>query len=189
MVPWKLGPIPFFRFKKRAVPEGPALLVADIFTSSLMVGWCVGRLGCALVHDHPGRTAAKDALFAVAYGPGPAEDYFLIGIHHGLTPRYDLGLLELLLCIPLAIACVATWKKRFPLGTYSAAICLIYPVLRFPLDFLRVPESDGGDARYLGLTPAQFVCIACFGLGLYLVSLVRRQYVVTNESSLALNGQ
>jgi phosphatidylglycerol:prolipoprotein diacylglycerol transferase len=168
-VPWKkLGPITLYRQARRKVPEGPGLLVSDIFTSSLLVGWCVGRLGCALVHDHPGREAARDSLFAVAYGPGPVDDYGIIGLHHGMVPRYDLGLLELLLCIPVTIAFIATWKKRFPPGTYTVALCLIYSVLRFPLDFLRVAESDGGDARYLSLTPAQWVCVACFAFALWL---------------------
>ena len=173
-VPWKkLGPVTLYRIAWKAVPEGPGLLVSDIFTSVIPIGWCIGRLGCSLVHDHPGREAAPGSLFAVAYGPGPVDDYGIIGLHHGIVPRYDLGLLELMLCIPMAIVWFLMWKKRFIPGTFTVLTCIVYSVLRFPLDFLRVPESEGGDARYLSLTPAQWVCIATFGLGVWLFKFSR----------------
>ncbi len=175
-VPWKkLGPVTLHKVGWKAVPEGPGLMVSDLMCSSLPIAWCIGRLGCALVHDHPGKVTTRDAIFAVATGPGPVDDYGLIGLHHGVIPRYDLGLLELLLCIPMAIGFVLLWKKRLMPGTFTVLACLIYPVLRFPLDFLRVPETDGGDARYLSLTPAQWVCIACFALGIWLWFFARRE--------------
>ena len=176
LVPWKtFGPITIVKPARRAVPEGPGLLVSDIFTSSMWIAWCIGRLGCALVHDHPGAPASRDSLFAVAYGPGPVDDYGIIGLYHGISPHWDLGLLELLLCIPVAIVFALLWKKRFMQGTFTILTCLIYPVLRFPLDFFRVSAADGGDARYLSLTPAQFVCIGCFGLGIWLYFFAKKQ--------------
>lgn len=40
--------------------------------------------------------------------------------------------------------------------------------------FLRVSDSAGGDTRYLGLTPAQYLSIALVGVAIYFVTSYRR---------------
>jgi phosphatidylglycerol:prolipoprotein diacylglycerol transferase len=42
------------------------------------------------------------------------------------------------------------------------------------MDFLRVPEREGGDTRYAGLTPAQWSCMVLFVFGLAMIPYVRR---------------
>jgi phosphatidylglycerol:prolipoprotein diacylglycerol transferase len=42
------------------------------------------------------------------------------------------------------------------------------------MDFLRTPASENGDTRYLGLTPAQYGCVALFVFGFVLIFYVRR---------------
>lgn len=149
----------------------PILPFAEVAMATFPIAFTFGRLGCALVHDHPGRLVSRGAPFAVAW-PLDASD----GLHHvfgpvhvvwGSTTRYDLGLLELLFLLPLTLAIIATWRKRFPLGTYTVILALAYSPVRFALDFLRVGEGDEGDVRYGALTFAQYACIAFFALGLY----------------------
>jgi phosphatidylglycerol:prolipoprotein diacylglycerol transferase len=60
-------------------------------------------------------------------------------------------------------------------------MCTYYAPLRFLLDFLRERQDAaiaglvaGGDARYLGLTPAQWCCLPLLGLGLYLLHVSRK---------------
>ena len=44
---------------------------------------------------------------------------------------------------------------------------------RFAMDYLRIPESEGGDTRYAGLTPAQWACMALFVYGVVMIFYVR----------------
>jgi phosphatidylglycerol---prolipoprotein diacylglyceryl transferase len=136
---------------------------ADNVMALLPVGWAFGRAGCSTAHDHPG--LLSDSWFAVQY-PGGG--------------RYDLGLLELLLTIPLALAFLALARRPRPWGFFSALACLCYAPLRFALDFLREHEAVPGDVhgaidpRYGYLTPAQWECFAVLGLGLFLLRHVLR---------------
>jgi phosphatidylglycerol:prolipoprotein diacylglycerol transferase len=130
---------------------------ADVVASALPLGWLFGRAGCALVHDHPG--VVSQAWFAVAY-PGGS--------------RLDLGLLELLLTLPLALAVVLMQRRAWPGGFFLGGLSTVYAPLRFFLDFLRIPEtvwSAGGellpDRRYGALTPAQWAALWLFVFGVW----------------------
>jgi len=137
-----------WRYKASILPY------ADVIASSFPAAWVFGRMGCSVAHDHPG--LASDAWFAVQY-PGGG--------------RFDLGLYEMLLTIPLALAFLWLRKKPRPWGFYVGAITIAYAPVRFALDFLRVNEETGVDAavdpRYAGLTPAQWACFGLLGLGIY----------------------
>lgn len=159
---------PFVR--RRRTPK-ELLPICECVASIFPVGWAFGRTGCAVVHDHIGIESSSP--LAVAFGGGPTTNYGLFLVHHGELPRYDLGLLELFFTLALLAAFVATWRRTLPLGTYLAALCVLYPPVRFFLDFLRVGADDGGDERYLGLTPAQWACFAFFLVGLRLWATVR----------------
>jgi len=119
-----------------------ALLFADLIVESLVVFQFFGRLGCSLVHDHPG--ARTDFPLAVAFPEGA---------------RHDLGLYEfaitLLVLLPLILVLD---RRRVAAGLTAAAVFVVYAPVRFGLDFLRVPYADGGDVRYFGLTAAQYAC-------------------------------
>jgi phosphatidylglycerol:prolipoprotein diacylglycerol transferase len=160
-------------WRRRSRPV-PILPYCDAVLAVFPVAWVFGRAGCAVVHDHPGARASERSVLAVAYGPGPSQAYGLFELHHGNAPRYDLGLLEMLFAVVLAIAFAVTWRRRFVVGTYVAAACLAYAPVRFGLDFLRIEDVDGADPRYLGLTPAQWACIALFAFGLALARSIMR---------------
>ncbi len=158
----------WFPIARRAVPE-TAMPFMDVILSVFPVAWIFGRSGCSVVHDHPGAVSSvKGAFMTVAY-PGPGErpqwehavDFFRGSVH-----RYDLGLMELSFTIVLSALLALTWRRRLPTGSYIVAVCLAYAPVRFAMDRLRITEGDSADPRYGGLTPAQWACVALFGVGL-----------------------
>lgn len=169
LVPGKIVP----RVRRRA--PRPILPLADVLLSVFPIAWIFGRMGCAVAHDHPGARASADAIFAVGYGPVDAAHVLRgplgVELRFGAAPRYDLGLLECAFAIVLGAVLLVSFRRRFPTGFYVAAVPLAYAPVRFALDFLRVAEADGGDARYAGLTPAQWSCVA---LALFSLVLLRR---------------
>jgi phosphatidylglycerol:prolipoprotein diacylglycerol transferase len=155
----------------------PILPFADLVLSVFPIGWAFGRAGCSTVHDHPGARATADTLLAVAYprhpGDGAVTKFGFIELIHGHDPRFDLGFLELLFTIIIAVCFALTWRRRLPIGTYVIASGLAYAPVRFAMDFLRIPANDGGDTRYGDLTPAQWSCMVLFLYSFLMIFYVR----------------
>jgi phosphatidylglycerol:prolipoprotein diacylglycerol transferase len=135
--------------------RSPGLPYADVVASAFPVGWLLGRAGCSIVHDHPGLPSS--AWYAVQY-PGGG--------------RLDLGLFEMVLVAPLAIAFLVLRRIPRPWGFYASGMAIYYAPLRFGLDFLRARDEGGADVRYAGLTPAQWGCVPLLVLGLWLAQRV-----------------
>jgi phosphatidylglycerol:prolipoprotein diacylglycerol transferase len=130
------------------------LVYADVVASAFPMSWVFGRSGCSVAHDHPGMLS--DAWFAVQY-PGGG--------------RFDLGLYEMVLTIPLAVTFLILMRKPRPPGFFLGVMCIAYAPTRFALDFLRVEAKDYGhqaDPRYGGLTPAQWGCLLLLAGGIAL---------------------
>jgi len=145
-------------------------VVAQVFPASL----AIGRLGCALAHDHPGTTTIfplaislrSDA--ALRFIRGAYADAGLVP-NAGATGRaaptgfHDLGWYEFLFLALVIVPLFQLWQRRNrPGGFYLIAFPLLYLPVRFGLDFLRI-----ADVRYVGLTPAQWVA----GLTMLLLSI------------------
>jgi phosphatidylglycerol:prolipoprotein diacylglycerol transferase len=141
---------------------------ADVVMAVFPVAWIFGRAGCAVIHDHPGIRASASSWLSVAYGPGPLTDFYLFQLRYGTEARYDLGLLEMFFAIILAVAFALTWRRGSTKGWYVAVACVAYAPVRFALDFLRVSDPEGGDLRYVSLTPAQWACIGLLAFGAWL---------------------
>ncbi len=148
----------FFLWRHRQ----PSLVLSDSIVFGLFLGWVFGRLGCATVHDHPGRVVEEGSFLAL----GPWEDG---------TWRYDLGLIEAMyaICLMLLVYFAIDWKNKRP-GWLSGFALVAYAPFRFVLDFFRATEAARGviptpDSRYVGLTPAQWFTISFFLLGCYLM--------------------
>lgn len=157
-----IGMMVYLKMKKQ-----PIMVFADASIFGLMLGWCFGRAGCSVVHDHPGRIVEESNLLAV--GPWPDG-----------TWRYDLGMLELVFIVTLAstIYFVIDWRSKRP-GWLVGLVATVYAPYRFLLDFARADEAALGvigtpDARYIGLTPAQWFTVTFFLAGLWLL-FVRRE--------------
>jgi phosphatidylglycerol:prolipoprotein diacylglycerol transferase len=116
---------------------------ADVFALAIAPGWAVARLGCFAVHDHPGvRTSFP---LAVAFPDGA---------------RHDLGLDDALVLAALSAILYTLDRRGRMRDRLMPLLALLYGVSRFLLDFLRARDLPYVDARYAGLTPAQFGCIA-----------------------------
>jgi phosphatidylglycerol:prolipoprotein diacylglycerol transferase len=129
----------------------------DLATYAFPFGWLLGRMGCAAVHDHPGRLT--DSPLGVRFPGGT---------------RFDLGLIEFALT-PLLIALVVLVGRRTRRpGMVTGALAVAYAAMRFPLDFLRATDLGAeSDPRYGGLTPAQWACLATVALGLFALARAR----------------
>ena len=141
--------------------DQPVIVYADATIFGLLLGWCFGRAGCALVHDHPGRVVPEGTFLAV--GPWPDG-----------TWRYDLGLLEFFFAVTLMLVVyfVVDWNNKRP-GWLVGLVVTAYAPYRFVLDFFRADDPSRvistPDARYAGLTTAQWFTIAFLMAGLYLL--------------------
>lgn len=120
---------------------------AGILGVSLWLGWAIGRIGCFMIHDHPGRLS--DFFLAVNFVDGA---------------RHDLGLYESLLSFAVFALAIFLYKKyqedkpgRILLWTF-----LVFSFVRFWLDFLRADDLNWSDPRYYWFTPAQWGIVIFF---------------------------
>lgn len=125
---------------------------ADTAIFGLPLGLFIGRIGCFLIHDHPG--TLSDSILAVKFPDGARLD-------HGLLLSLN-GLAMFLVFLWLA-------KKKAQTGTYLIVFLIWYGVVRFFLDFLRATDGPIVDARYFSLTPAQYAAVVMAALGTWLV--------------------
>jgi len=144
------GLVAWLYFRRRGLP---ALKYADAFVFGMVPAWIFGRMGCAVVHDHPGR--ATSLWFGVRFPDG-------IG-------RFDLGLYEMVFAVLLTAILYALRRVRPFDGFHTSLMLILYAPVRFALDLLRVE-----DRTYLGLTPAQYLCVVMALLGAYLMFHGRR---------------
>ncbi len=121
---------------------------ANALAYAFPFGWIIGRIGCFLIHDHPG--ILTDSFLAVNF-PN--------------TPRFDMAFLEILAILPLLIIfLLASQKERF-CGFYPSVLLIWYGISRFFLDFLRAVDLPFSDPRYSGLTIAQWSSILLVVIG------------------------
>jgi phosphatidylglycerol:prolipoprotein diacylglycerol transferase len=138
-----IGAIWFFRKRK-----APIMKYCDAIVFGFIPAWIIGRMGCTVVHDHPG----KETSFAFAFA-------FKDGV-----VRHDLGFYEMLYAVFLTLVIYALKNVRPFDGFHPAVMLILYAPVRFLLDYLRV-----GDATYLGLTPGQYFAVGMFLFGVGLI--------------------
>jgi phosphatidylglycerol---prolipoprotein diacylglyceryl transferase len=153
----------FFQIGRHAPRAADRLAYLDSIAFVFPFSLAIGRLGCALAHDHPGRvtsfpialsletSAAREFLAAVYAGGGQPLPAEMVG-----RGFFDLGLLECLFLSLVVVPLFWYWnRQRRPAGFYLMAFAALYLPVRFLLDTLRV-----SDMRWAGLTPAQWVAAA-----------------------------
>jgi phosphatidylglycerol:prolipoprotein diacylglycerol transferase len=136
----------------------PLLPIYDCIGYGFPLGWVFGRLGCFVVHDHPGRET--DWFLGVA-------DYQYPGLP--VATRHDLGLYEALWAIVVTLLFTALARKKRPWGFFSAWFAILYAPFRFGLDFLRA-----ADETYAGLTPGHYSSLFALGVGIALLVYAHR---------------
>ena len=128
--------LPFYKF-------------ADVAIFGLPFGLAIGRLGCFMIHDHPGVACTSNPL-CIIYQDGIA--------------RHDHGLyLSLLGFFTAGIFYIFGRKDQNP-GFFMALYLIIYAFARFFLDFYRAI-----DIKYFYLTPTQWLLIPAFAFGVFLM--------------------
>lgn len=130
-----IGALLITRALRWSTPQ--VLSLCDALAIAAGCAWTVGRLGCALAHDHPG--IESSAWIAVAYPSGP---------------RLNMGLIEFLLLLPAVATMLWLHRRRRSPGLAIGFGLSVYGAMRFTLDFWRT-----NDAVYAGLTPAQYLCL------------------------------
>lgn len=162
-----LGTVFFYRWVRRR----NAWHHADVICFGFPFGWFFGRLGCGVVHDHIG--AVTTFPFAMDFDRGfawwAAGDPYVQGVRH------ELGLYEAAYMVPV---CLLFWwlgQQRRPPGFFLGLFAVTYAPVRFAMDFLRNQDLTFQDARYAGLTPAQFGMVAMFVAGVVLLVAVQRR--------------
>ena len=111
---------------------------ADALIFPLPLGLGIGRIGCFLINEHPGRFTN-----------------FFLGVRYPDGVRHDLGLeFALLDFFVFAILVIAARKYR-PVMITKLFIFTYFP-LRFFLEFLRAIDITVEGARYFSFTPAQW---------------------------------
>ena len=176
----------FFRLRHRDLDTTARVMFLDVGVYVFVISLMIGRIGCSVAHDHPGtltrfplaisleRAEAQQYISRVYTNAGraaelpPAEQLSQMGFH-------DLGVYEFLYLAAVVVPIVVVAGKRpRPPGFFLALFVATYMPVRFALDFLRV-----SDARYAGLTPAQWLAMGAL-LALAGI-LLRRRLVGSTE--------
>lgn len=144
-----LATVLFFRIRK--IPIQP---YADSYAIAVPAGWAVARIGCFMVHDHPGIHTTFP--LAVAFPDGP---------------RHDLGLYDAILLFAIAGLVYFLANRKLLQGKLLGVVAGIYGVFRFYFDTLRGRAGDVAypDGRFIGdrFTPAQFLCVALIAFAIW----------------------
>ena len=119
---------------------------ADVVAFGLPLGFAIGRIGCFLIHDHPGTLT-----------------HFILGVKYPDGIRHDHGLYLSIEGFLIFFFFLYLSKRGVKTGTYVYAFLIIHGCVRFFLDFFRII-----DVRYFFLTPAQYVSIGMVGVGVWL---------------------
>lgn len=112
---------------------------------ALPLGFGIGRIGCFLIHDHPGTLT-----------------HFILGVRYPDGVRHDHGLYLSIEGFLLFLLFVILDRKHAKPQTFVIAFLILHGTIRFLLDFLRAV-----DVRYVFLTPAQYISIAMVVVGLF----------------------
>ena len=149
-------------FSRRRIPFQR---YADAFALGIAPGWGIARLGCFAIHDHPG--VKTTFPLAVNFPPSAATALGFSGVRH------DLGLYDALALFAFAAVLYALDRRGVLRGRLLALLALMYGTSRFLFDFLRATDVPYPDARYLGLTPAQYFCFGLWAYGIWKLATVR----------------
>lgn len=156
----------FFRFRAKEVGAPTRLAYVDVAAFVFPISLMIGRIACSLAHDHPGTLTAFP--LAVSLESDEARAYITrvyadAGRLAELPPLaalarlgfHDLGWYEFLYLAAAVVPMVLLLDRRpRPPGFFLVTFVALYMPVRFLLDFLRV-----SDARYGGLTPAQWAAM------------------------------
>jgi phosphatidylglycerol---prolipoprotein diacylglyceryl transferase len=159
-----LAAVVFFRHRR-----APFQRYADALALGIAPGWGIARVGCFAIHDHPGVKTAFP--LAVNFPESAVRTLGFSGARH------DLGLYDALALFAYAALLFALDRRGVLRGRLLALLAVLYGTSRFLFDFLRASDVPYADARYLGLTPAQYFCFGLWAYGAWKLATVRDERV------------
>ncbi len=154
----------------------PLIQWLDVFAYAAPLGLMFGRIGCFLIHDHPG--TLTNFIIGVQYPDGVRHD-------GGLEMAIADGLIFLVMLLLASKQSSLSpygrspeegrWgsrQSRIPDGSFILLFLGLKGLARFILDFFRATDISLPEARYFGLTPSQYVgaLTIFFVLGWYVYS-------------------
>lgn len=144
----------------------PLWRLADFAIPGLAVGHAFGRVGCFLFGCCHGCPAGRFPALGIAFPPSTP-----LGEATASAPLYPVQLWEAaaLLAIWFVLLRLHARPRRLP-GAVFAAYLLLYPPVRFALEFLR---GDPRQPATASLDVAQIVSLALFAAGIALVAFPR----------------
>ncbi len=122
----------------------PMMAWLDVFAYAAPLGLMFGRIGCFLIHDHPGTLTS-----------------FVGGVRYPDGVRHDGGLEMAIADASIFILFFIFRNKKVPSGFFVILFIGLKGLARFTLDFFRQTDMAFAEARYQGLTPSQYVGIIC----------------------------
>jgi phosphatidylglycerol:prolipoprotein diacylglycerol transferase len=126
------------------------LAYADTLIWGMPWGCGIGRIGCFLIHDHPG--TLSNFILATKYPDGKS--------------RHDLGLYLSLVGFAIGLIFLFLNRKKRAPGFWFGSFLILDSASRLWLDFYRI-----ADVRYLGMTPTQWLAVPMIGVGVWMVAL------------------
>ena len=145
----------------------PVWHMADFAIPALAIGHALGRMGCFLNGCCYGRPAG-DAFCGIAYPPICEPGKLFPDV-----PLYPVQLIESACLLALWLVLVWAYPRRRKDGAVFALYLVLYPPIRFALEYLRGDERQS----WLALDVAQVTSIGLFLAGILLfVFLPRRRY-------------
>ena len=135
-----------FFFWRHSIPVPLWFIYSDAGAFAAPFAWAIGRLGCYLVHDHPG--IATTSWLGVQYPGGT---------------RFDLGLLEMLFLILLGAVFLVLDRRKHQRGFYCTIFLLAYGAFRWALDGLHAdpPRYGGWSVDRIAATLMMAAGVAC----------------------------
>jgi phosphatidylglycerol:prolipoprotein diacylglycerol transferase len=157
--------IPTFRQWTRAVRWSNL----DGYAFGLTIGLAFGRVGCTSVGEHFGKLSSF--FLAVRYDGGSVREETL-GPNHRLLVGdtfHNTAIYELIFLLVLFGVLALVQRRKPAPGTLIGVFCLYYGLARGLSDFLRV-----NDNKVVGLTGAQWMCVALIPTGFWILTKVRK---------------
>jgi phosphatidylglycerol:prolipoprotein diacylglycerol transferase len=145
----------------------------DGLALGLTVGLAVGRIGCYAVGEHLGKATTGFFLASRYDGGSTREGPPVVG-----SVIHNTSLYELLFLAVLGLLLWWILRQQPMPGSLIGIFCVWYGVARFSTDFLR-----GYDETKLGLTGAQWMCVALVPTGLYILLRVRPSLARTPDEA------
>jgi phosphatidylglycerol:prolipoprotein diacylglycerol transferase len=157
--------IPTFRQWTRAVRWSNL----DGYAFGLTIGLAFGRVGCTSVGEHFGKLSSF--FLAVRYDGGSVREETL-GPNHRLLVGdtfHNTAIYEFIFLLVLFGVLALVQRRKPAPGTLIGVFCLYYGLARGLSDFLRV-----NDNKVVGLTGAQWMCVALIPTGFRILTKVRK---------------